>query len=892
MFEPRVLAALAAGSTVVTPNKRLARALVARYDADQRAAGHRAWPAVRALPWTAWQDALWSDVLACDALPSIARRLDATAADWCWKRIVVEDGAPLFDPGGAAALATDAWALLKSWGAGGKSWRGWQRDVGEDPAAFARWAERFHARIGRMDAIDTASIADSLARAAPAVAAWRDLDIVLAGFVEMSPQQERLVAALAHHGAKLTRVDTLAPAPSRVMHASAASPGDELRSALAWARTEALARPGAAIGIAVLDLASRTDEVRALADDMLCSALQLPGHEGSPRPYNVSLGASLARVPLVGTALDLIEWAGAPLPLGRAAVLLRSPYLPDAVSQWPRRAALEKSWIEGGRREVSLADVRAELAAVDPGLGDRLRRANDAAPSAASPRAWTDIWRSLLVAVGWPGTRPLDSAEQQTRNAWEELLAQFAGLAQVEDRMRVHDAVVALRAFANATLFQPETTAAPVQILGVLEAAGLPFDRLWIAGLSGDRWPQAPEPNPLLPLSWQRAHDVPRSSAARELRFARALTASLLHSAPEVVVSYARNVDDHPRGPSRMIEELRFPLYTGDPAPASYARAIHAAAPEREAIADYRAPPLRSGERVPGGARIVEAQGDCPFKAIGSCRLDVEPWPAAITGLTASERGILVHAALAAFWREVGDHQALTQLDETRLAMQLERAINAAGRALKPTRWRALEPLVAQGEAGRLFTLLRSWIEGQELPRPPFAVVGIEHPAVLTLADVSFDVRIDRIDAIGDALAIIDYKTGIAPSLASWFDARPRAPQLGLYALARRAIVPDAGVHALLYAQLRPGDPKVIGVATESAAWPGLKPVAATRVAADWAALLAWWRDHLTSLALEIRNGIADVSPRDGDKTCRNCGLASLCRIRASVASTEDAVDE
>ena len=217
MFEPRVLAALAAGSTVVTPNKRLARALVARYDADQHAIGHRAWPAVRALPWTAWQDALWSDVLACDALPSIARRLDAAAADWCWKRIVVEDGAPLFDPGGAAALAADAWALLKSWGAGGESWRGWQRDAGEDQAAFVRWAERFHARVGRMDAIDAASIADSLARAAPDVAAWCDLDIVLAGFVEMSPQQERLVAALARHGAKVTRVDTLAPDPSRVM---------------------------------------------------------------------------------------------------------------------------------------------------------------------------------------------------------------------------------------------------------------------------------------------------------------------------------------------------------------------------------------------------------------------------------------------------------------------------------------------------------------------------------------------------------------------------------------------------------------------------------------------------------------------------------------------------
>jgi probable DNA repair protein len=892
MFEPRVLAALAAGSTVVTPNKRLARALVARYDADQRVAGRRAWPAVRALPWGAWLDSLWSDVLAWDALPSIARRLDTAAADWCWKRIVIEDGASLFDPSGAATLATDAWSLMKSWGAGGESWRGWQRDVGDDPAAFARWAERFHARLGKMDAIDTASLADSLALAAPAVAAWRDVGVVLAGFVEMSPQQERLVAALARHGASITRVDALASAPSRASHASAASPGDEVRSALAWARTAALATPGATIGIAVLDLASRTDEIRALADDVLCPALQRPGDEASPRPYNVSLGASLAQIPLVGAALDLIEWTSAPLPLARAAVLLRSPYLPEATSHWPRRAALEKSWIGGGRRELSFADVRGELSTVDPGLENRLRRASDAVPAAAAPRVWTDIWRSLLATLGWPGTRPLDSAEQQTRNAWDDLLVRFAGLAVVEDRMRFHDAVAALRGLANVTLFQPETATTPIQIVGVLEAAGLPFDRLWVAGLAGDRWPQAPEPNPLLPLSWQRAHDVPRSSAARELRFARALTASLLRGAPEVVVSFARNVDDHPRALSTLIEELRLPSYDCGPAPASYARAIHAEAPERESIADYRAPALRSGERAPGGARIVEAQGDCPFKAIGSCRLEVEPWPAAITGLTASERGILVHAALAAFWREVRDHHALARLDETQLTGQLESAIEAAWRALKPARRRALEPLVVHGEARRLSTLLRSWIERQELPRPPFAVLGIECPGELTLADVSFDVRIDRIDAIGDTLAIIDYKTGVAPSLPSWFDTRPSAPQLGLYALARRAIAAEADVHALAYAQLRPGEPKVVGVAADPVAWPALKAVAATRVADDWTTFLAWWRDHLTPLAVELRDGVAFVSPRDPDKTCRNCGLFALCRIRESVAPAEDAVDE
>ena len=59
-------------------------------------------------------------------------------------------------------------------------------------------------------------------------------------------------------------------------------------------------------------------------------------------------------------------------------------------------------------------------------------------------------------------------------------------------------------------------------------------------------------------------------------------------------------------------------------------------------------------QRVRGGARLIEAQSDCPFKAIATHRLGAEPWPEPIDGLSAQERGILVHAALAAFWAVAG----------------------------------------------------------------------------------------------------------------------------------------------------------------------------------------------------------------------------------------------
>src|SRR5689334_16917178 len=296
MFEPRLVAALAAGSTVVTPNKRLARALIAAYDRAHRARGLAAWPAARVLPWSAWLETLWGDVLAHGALPSITRLLRTAQARRLWQQIVGASDVVFVNTMGAADLAAQAWTISKAWGGGGESWRGWRNDtlVDDDCAVYAGWAERFHGALRDMRAVDDASLADALAGAAEAVSAWRHLEVIIAGFLEPTPQQQRLIDALAKQGARIDRSDTVTDAPSRCALASAASPRDEMLVALAWAREQALANAEGTIGVAIEDLAARRAEVIELAEDVLCPALQFPGYEGETRPYNVSLGAPLA----------------------------------------------------------------------------------------------------------------------------------------------------------------------------------------------------------------------------------------------------------------------------------------------------------------------------------------------------------------------------------------------------------------------------------------------------------------------------------------------------------------------------------------------------------------------------------------------------------------------
>jgi ATP-dependent helicase/nuclease subunit B len=883
-----LLRALASGATVVTPNRRLARAIAALHDRCERDAGRVVWPAARVLPWDAWLHALWQDAILCGAAPEQLRLRSPLQAAHAWRRIVVEHATPLIDPDGAAELAGEAWSIVHAWGEGGESWRAWAGSDADDDdrAAFARWASRYARGLAADRAVDPAQLADRLGLWADRLSGLRGTPVVLAGFAELTPQQERWRAAFVAAGAAVIRMDAVPTAPGRVRHARGTTPDDEINRALVWARDRALADPAATIGIAVADLASRREAVRAQADDILCPALQWPGAEDAPRPYNLSLGAPLAGVPPVAVALELLAWAEAPLPPGRAAAVLRSPYLGGA-DAWLRRAQLEADWLSQGRRTVSLRAAQGGLRGADRVLAEQWAAAIDRVelPAVGSPREHVVAWRAWLAALDWPGHRARDSGEHQALRAWDRELAEFTTLGAIEPRLSRPDALAALHAHLRAVVFQPEGARAPIQIVGLLEAAAQPFDALWVAGLAAETWPPAPDPHPLLPVAWQRLRDVPRSSAARELAYAALLTAEFARAAPEVVFSHPATREDHPCSPSPLLprpEEPAAPDVARDPgtAPTQFGRRA-----PREAVADAFAPRLAVPIRVRGGARLVEAQSDCPFKATATHRLAAEAWPAPIDGLSALERGTLVHAALANFWREVGTRQALAELSPDAVRAVATAAAEAAKAALPAARWRSMPGVIAAGEAERIAGVIVDWVEAYDRPRPPFAVVGIEKGLSLALCGLQVSLRLDRMDALDDGgVAIIDYKTGRTHRVESWFEDRPQAPQLGLYALAQRAAAPGQRVRAVAYAQVKAGELAVRGLAADGDAWPVLPLPSRIRNAglADWSAAEARWAEALAVLGDEIVSGVSTVTPRDPRKTCAHCGLQPLCRIGAA----------
>ena len=879
-----LLTALAGGATVVTPNNRLARALTAGFDAAQRRAGRTAWPACRVLPWNAWVTTLWQDAGAVDA--AVPRLLPQTVAHHLWVQVIADPlrhASPLLDPHDVADLASDAWTLMHAWGTGGESWRAWRdrhdAPTDSDPAQFAAWAERYRRELSRIDAIDAALLPDALA--GNDLRGWHGQSVVFAGFLEITPQQRRLFARLTAAGAVL-RECAVATADATLLRASAATPREELRAALDWARLRVAAAPDMRVGIIVDDIATRQDEVRACADDALCPTLQLPGNACVRRPYDLSLGRPLAHSPMIAAALSVIALAQAPLARGDAATLLRSPYLPG---DWAARAQCEREWLDESRADIGWDDASTWLARFDLQLAVRWRAARPRTwpPGPRSPRAWCDAWRGVLAAVGWPGTRPLSSAEYEASAAWDERLVDFTRIGAVDATMTADAALRSLRRLATTTIFQPDSAPAPVTILGTLEAAGLPFDALWVTGMTGDRWPPAPRPHPLLPLRWQRECAVPHASASRELDYARTLVHTLARGAPLVVLSHPQLVDDYAAVPSALIPPSAAPLEL--PAvPPTTARRI-AGLKMLQAIGDERAPPLAAGA-VGGGAGLIERQSDCPFRAAATHRLTAEPWPRAAEGLGYHERGVLVHAALAAFWRATGSHAALVALDGDALRGRIAAAVEVARQAIPPARWRLLPAAVAAAETERIAQLVLQWLDAVDRPRPPFRVADIEADATLDLAGLQLRLRVDRIDSVdGGDRVIVDYKTGDVVAPKQWFGPRPRAPQLGLYALAQ-----DDPVRAVAYGKVKAGSVKAIGLAADDSVWPGLPSVDTLDAFDGWTDVYAWWRTRLTEVAMEFREGVATVTPRDGGEPCRTCGLQPLCRIGA--LDTDESADD
>ncbi|MBF0187609.1 MAG: PD-(D/E)XK nuclease family protein [Magnetococcales bacterium] len=932
------LSSLLPGTTLLTVNRRLAAHLREEHADEQERSGATVWRTPDIVPINSWMRQCWLALLNRNRplhhrpFPlgelepvQVQTLLTPMQERTLWQRIIEESGDHdfLLRPDAAAGHAMEAWHLLHGWRV-----EGWQRFIDHDPdcATFHRWAEQYHTLCRKQGWLDQAGLPDLLTDVVEHLPLPDG--VMLAGFDDISPQISTLLDALSRQGVAVSQLsdETISATAVRL---PCSDPISELRLAALWSRRrlithqqnprrddDARKRDPMTIAIVVPDLAGRRAEVARVMRQHLHPGSSLESRAPERPLFNISMGERLSDYPLVADALLILKAIRSPLDVAGYGRLLTSPFLAGGQREWSNRCSLDATLRRLGQTHLSLTTLRTicrrlirfgrpipPCPILERHLDQFLTLVDtlESGPVQRPGSAWATLLSQLLEAMGWPGERTLESTEYQTVEAWRNALSTLTGLERIDGGLwTLSDALEHLSRIIRETTFQPQSPQAPVQVLGTLEAAGEKFDALWVMGMTDDRFPGAPSPNPLLPWPLQRQHSLPRATAERERLFAERVVNRLKGAAPLVIFSHAEMEEDRALSPTPLIMDLPTPdgmtvatETLSDLTPLLTREAIHhpplplwlfqqaQATPVVEWVAlDTHAPPLSKKERenpVYGGSGVLKAQAACPFQAVMHYRLRSEPLDEPQPTLTPLERGTVVHTALHRLGAWIKDSETLATHSEEEGRVQIEQiareVIDAERPALKS---RGLSTPFLKRETLRLQTILERWLtleRGRELP---FTIAHRESALEAKLAGITFSIRADRIDKLEDGShLLLDYKTAATLSAKSWFGPRPEEPQLPLYAIAL-----EQRVSAIAFAQTRPESSRFIGIADREEYQPGIRAWQALmdeETPESWQKVLDGWKETLISLAEAYGAGAAPVDPRP--KACDHCPYPAICRI-------------
>ena len=387
--------------------------------------------------------------------------------------------------------------------------------------------------------------------------------------------------------------------------------------------------------------------------------------------------------------------------------------------------------------------------------GGRVRgRDRRAVAALEGPRGATPAPGPKLSApVSRPGVgpanflRPLGSREFQAARRFRELLRELATLGAVAPDLDAPEALAELRRLAAAP-FQPESGEPAVFVLDAYDDPGVQFDSLWVAGLTATAWPRPVAVDPLLPIEIQRQLGMPGVTPEACVAEAQDIIARWRARADALVLSWPQFENDTEVGCSPLL-----------PAEAA-TRAALAAADARTAAFDG-ATRTAAGGRVPplatARSRAVHGSSNCR-------RMPVPRFCG-----TAARRAPLEEPQ-AGFDRRL---RASCCIARCRISGPASAPSSARGarRDGAATRWRAAvdrrsRPSAAGNRPPHDRARTRMATPGDRASagaRPRAAAVfraSKPNARSLAIGGLELNLRVDRLDRIGDELVVIDYKTG------------------------------------------------------------------------------------------------------------------------------------
>lgn len=891
-LSPELIAAIEAGAWVLTPNQQSAHWLKLRYANHASSQGRVAWATPSIYSFNHFVAHLWRT-----QSKSNERVLTAEQSQLLWERVVAQSAwaEHLLNPLAAASTSYQSWERLQAWRISRQQLLLQIEQTNSDESrALLEWNDRFTELCASRAWLPVALLPQCLLELNPKVVA--PCARVISVTADLLPSHRHLLQQLVERGLRWEILSTQSPlADTRVV--ACESFDDEMRAAAKWTEGQMQRSSNASIGIVVPELETSALRLQRAFNEVFAQqerafSIREQNESSAPKSqFSIAVYHRLADFPVVRAALDLLQLINGRANVALVGTVLRSAFLTANAEEASLRAFVDVRLRSAIREHYDLSDLERATRSC-PLLNQGLLLAQSlrlAAQARALPSAIAEHFLQLWKALGWPGEGSLNSEEQQIVARLHQCLAEFGALDELLQSLTFSAAVSQFEKLVRDTSFEPRSVPTSITIVDSNAVEGLRFDAVWVMSVDETRWPPPATPDAFIPIVLQIEASMRNATAQLTRERARQHFISLRRLSSHAVFSWAKADRDAEILPSAWLVELSpdvRALPTESLPDTTYAAAILANKPALESLVETSAPPLsmRANERVRGGTRIFELQSKCPFRAFAELRLHATPLDEVVPNVDASERGTLVHAALADVWQQLGGSSGL----HLRSNSQLEDIVRTAlarystplldGASLHRVRLLQIEQELA---TERILTLLS--IDRQ---RAAFRVAGRpETKEQVRVGPLTFELRLDRVDELLDAShaglkVIIDYKTGDTVSTQSWIRDRPEQPQLPLYAVTH----PDA-LAGVVFATLGAKEVGYQGVVKEDGLLPGVKQINEKYLPSpyvQWNGLLAFWDVVITRLATQFANGHAVVDPLL--TACRYCHLSTLCRVNEQKA--------
>ena len=591
-------------------------------------------------------------------------------------------------------------------------------------------------------------------------------------------------------------------------------------------------------------------------------------------PFNLSLGLPISAYPWASSGFVLTNALTQPTSPEQIAQALRHPRWGHSVAQKSAINRRERALMDFGTRDITLIGFLADSVLESMPMVIQLKQWVAQTSGRKTRAQWGKVFAGIIDALT-AEEAVLSSEVYQLRSALLESVATWQALDDWLPNPSVSAAHSELVAITDKGAFQPEGSDAPVQVVGLLEAAGTPFAGMWIIGMSERVLPEGTRSNPFLANAWQRANAAGLADPSECDARGRRLLHGWKTNCQVIVASLPETVDDE--------RQLWSPLVL------DWQRR-EASSETRESRDTLRLLMTIDDETATAwqpessrGTRAAEAQALCPRRGLAEGRLRLRSWPEPVDGLSPKMRGELIHLIAEKIGRALKSGEFLSE-DPSK---QLHHCVRTSIESIR-ARSVTLPDYVWNCEHARLHRLFLALIN-KDAARPEFSVLDVEQSAKAKIGPLTFSMRIDRVDRIepteqgaldlhaNEKIVVIDYKSGSAINLKGLSDERLTSPQLPLYA---RALGIEK-IDAVAFARVTDDYQDFVGVGTERSGFAPKKSIKKNELTEsfDWDKLKLSWSEKLERLARELCEGEAALAPAYGAATCAQCDYQRFCRV-------------